>query len=79
MIQTCLDAFAADDNAIGKVPLVERWQRQYSTEHRKAIDDEIGKYRQIGVMRPPTSPRASPIVIVKKSAVAEHTWTNRWA
>ena len=41
-------------------------QRQYSAEHKKAIDEEVGKYKQIGVMRPSTSPWASPIVIVKK-------------
>jgi hypothetical protein len=78
IIEKYSDAFAADDNDIGKVSLIERVvnagdsmpvkckQRQYSAEHRKAIDEEIGKYKQIGVARPSTLPWTSPIVIVKK-------------
>jgi hypothetical protein len=73
-----LDAFAADDNDNGKVSLIEYAvntcdsmpiecrQRQFSAEHRKAIDEEIGKYKQIRVVRPSTSPWASPVVIVRR-------------
>jgi hypothetical protein len=78
LIEKHLDAFAAYDSDIGKVSLIEHVvntgdsmpikcrQRQYSAEHRKAIYEEIGKYKQIGVVRPSTSPWACPIVIVKK-------------
>jgi hypothetical protein len=64
-----LDAFAADVSVIehvvntGDRMPIQCTQRQYSAEHRKAIDEEIGKYKQIGVVRPSTSPWASPIVI----------------
>jgi hypothetical protein len=78
IIEKYLDAFAANDNDIGKVSLIEHVintgdsmpikcrPRQYSLEHKKAVDEEIGKYKQIGAVRPPTSPWASPIFIVKK-------------
>jgi hypothetical protein len=68
LFEKYLDAFAADDNDIGKVSLIEHVintgdsvpikcrQRQYSAEHKKAMDEEIGKYKQIGVVRPSTSP-----------------------
>jgi hypothetical protein len=77
LIEKILGAFAADDSDISKVSLIEHVvntgesipikcrQRQYSAEHKEAIDEEIGKYKQIGVVGLSTSPWASPIVIVK--------------
>jgi hypothetical protein len=78
LIEKYLGAFAADDSDMGKVSLNEHVvntgetipskcrQRQYSAEHEKAIEEEIGKCEQIGVVRPSTSPWASPTVTVKK-------------
>ena len=65
-IERNLDAFASDDTDIGKVSLVEHVidtqtsmpikcrQRQYSVQNRKAIDEEVQKYKAIDVVRAST-------------------------
>ena len=78
LIIDCLDAFSADDNDIGNVqvtefvidtgdhaPLLAR-ARQYSAAHRQAIAEEVSKCAKSGVVRPSSSPWASPVLIVKK-------------
>ena len=78
LINECLDAFASDDNDIGLVTLVEHAivtgdnppvrarARQYSHANKEAIADEVRKYKETGVVRPSSSPWASPVLIVKK-------------
>ena len=78
LIVECLDAFSADDNDIGNVQVTEfvidtgdhpplrARARQYSAAHRQAIAEEVAKCKQSGIVRPSSSPWASPVLIVKK-------------
>ena len=73
-----LDVFAANDEDIGRVQLIEHAietgdalparsrARFYSPTQRVAIKTEVDKYKQAGIVRPSSSPWAAPVLIVKK-------------
>ena len=78
LIDKHLDAFAANDEDIGRVQLIEHAietgdalptrsrARFYSPTQRLAIKAEVDKYKQAGIVRPSSSPWAAPVLIVKK-------------
>jgi hypothetical protein len=78
LIDAYTDVFAKDDTDIGHTNLLEHEintgdsapirQKPYPVpfSQRFTIDEHISKMHDLGVIRPSTSPWASPIVIVKK-------------
>ena len=77
LVQKHLDAFAANDEDIGSVQLIEHHietgdaapararARFYSPTQRLAIKAEVDKYKTAGIVRPSSSPWAAPVLIVK--------------
>ena len=78
IIESNLDAFAANDSDIGKVQMVEHEidtgdaapvrarARFYSPVQRQAIKEQVDEYKKINIVRPSKSPWAAPVLIVKK-------------